>query len=100
MDLSPFSTGCKEPPMNSFPRCFRSRPPALLAVLLTTSLAVLWLAEHAPAQQVPAKAAAEKRPLTHDDYDIWRSIQSPIISGNGQYVAYTLAAPDNDSELV
>jgi dipeptidyl aminopeptidase/acylaminoacyl peptidase len=58
------------------------------------------LAEFAPAQPVPAKATTAKRPLTHNDYDIWRTIQSPVISPNGRFVAYTLALPDSDSELV
>jgi len=34
--------------------------------------------------------AAQKKPLTIDDYARWLSIESPAISGNGQWVAYTL----------
>ena len=41
---------------------------------------------------VPAVAAqsGEKRPLTIDDYSRWRTIQTPSISGDGGWIAYTL----------
>src|SRR4029434_106556 len=58
--------------------------------LITTSLA------HAVAQQ-PAKT---ERPLTHQDYDSWRSIQAPQISRDGKFVAYAYMAQDADSEIV
>lgn len=58
--------------------------------LIATSLA------HAFGQQ-PANA---KRPLTHKDYDSWRSIQSPQISRDGKFVAYAYMAQDDDSEIV
>jgi dipeptidyl aminopeptidase/acylaminoacyl peptidase len=61
---------------------------------LAASVAILWLG-HAPAQE-----KVEKRPLTHNDYDIWRSIQQPIISADGHWAAYTLAPQDGDSEVV
>jgi len=86
--------------MNPFQRCLRRHPPAALAILLTASLAILLLAQFAPGQPAPAKAAADKRPLTHNNYDSWRTIQSPLLSPNGRFVAYTLATPDSDSELV
>ena len=41
-----------------------------------------------------------KRPLTHQDYDSWRSIQAPQISRNGKFVAYAFMAQDADSEIV
>src|SRR5262249_36832314 len=63
----------------------------LCAIVLTaTSLAP------ALAQQ----AAAPKRPLTHKDYDSWRSIQSPQISRDGKFVAYAYMAQDADSDIV
>jgi acetyl esterase/lipase len=89
----------KEPAMNSLNRCLR-RPPAFLAVLLTASITVLALVQMAPAQPAPSKAAVEKRPLTHNDYDNWRTIQTPLISPNGQFVAYTINSPGSGSELV
>src|SRR5438445_13846811 len=41
-----------------------------------------------------------KRPLTHRDYDSWRSIQAPQISRDGKFVAYSYTAQDADSEVV
>src|SRR5262249_23038093 len=41
-----------------------------------------------------------KRALTHQDYDSWRSIQSPQISRDGKFVAYAYMAQDNDSDIV
>src|SRR5262245_11330006 len=47
-----------------------------------------------------AQQAAGKRPLTHDDYDSWRSIQGQRLSSDGKFLAYTLAPQDGDRELV
>src|SRR3989442_3325776 len=58
--------------------------------LIATSLAL------ASAQQ----PGAQKRPLTHKDYDTWHSIQSPQISRDGKLVAYAFMAQDADSEIV
>jgi dipeptidyl aminopeptidase/acylaminoacyl peptidase len=44
--------------------------------------------------------AASKRPLTHQDYDSWRSIQAPQISRDGKFVAYAFMAQDADSDIV
>jgi dipeptidyl aminopeptidase/acylaminoacyl peptidase len=41
-----------------------------------------------------------KRPLRHQDYDSWRSIQAPQISRDGKFVAYAFMAQDADSEIV
>jgi len=41
-----------------------------------------------------------KRPLTHQDYDSWHSIQSPQISRDGKFIAYAFMAQDGDSEIV
>jgi dipeptidyl aminopeptidase/acylaminoacyl peptidase len=48
----------------------------------------------APAQQ------AVKRPLTHADYDGWRSIQGQQLSRDGKLVAYALSPQDGDGEVV
>ncbi|HYV39569.1 MAG TPA: hypothetical protein VE988_28030, partial [Gemmataceae bacterium] len=76
----------------------------VLAALLTTSIAVLCLTQTAPAQVKKTPKTPEvidnKRPLTHKDYDIWNTIQTPLISPDGKFVAYTLASPEGDSELV
>jgi dipeptidyl aminopeptidase/acylaminoacyl peptidase len=52
------------------------------------------------AQASAQQPASAKRPITHQDYDSWRSIQSPQISRDGKFVAYAYMAQDNDSEIV
>src|SRR6476620_10944316 len=47
-----------------------------------------------------AQQSTAKRPLTHNDYDSWRSIQGPRISRDGKFLAYTLAPQDGDREVV
>src|SRR5262245_55806423 len=43
-------------------------------------------------------AAAQKRPLTHEDYDSWRSIQNPHLSADGIYLGYALFPQEGDGE--
>jgi dipeptidyl aminopeptidase/acylaminoacyl peptidase len=49
--------------------------------------------------QQPAPAVT-KRPLNHNDYDSWRSVQSPQISRDGRFVAYAYMPQDGDGEIV
>jgi dienelactone hydrolase len=72
------------------PRSFR-----LLAALVAVSLALLTLGRPATGQQ-----GEGKRPLTHADYDAWRTIQGQQISDDGRHVAYTLVSGEGESELV
>src|SRR5436190_7382994 len=51
-------------------------------------------------QAFAQQPAASKRPLTHQDYDSWRSIQAPQISRDGKFVAYAYMAQDADSDIV
>jgi dipeptidyl aminopeptidase/acylaminoacyl peptidase len=44
--------------------------------------------------------AIAKRPLTHNDYDSWRSIQAAQISRDGNFVAYAYVPADGDGEIV
>lgn len=44
--------------------------------------------------------AAAKRPLSHRDYDGWRSIQNPALSRDGRWVAYGLFPQDGDGQIV
>jgi dipeptidyl aminopeptidase/acylaminoacyl peptidase len=77
--------------MKSLSQSSRRYVSALCAIaLMATSLA------HAFAQQ----PATSKRPLTHQDYDSWHSIQSPQISRDGKFAAYAYMAQDDDSEIV
>lgn len=45
-------------------------------------------------------AQQARRPLTHDDYDSWKSIQAQQISRDGKYVAYALVPQDGDGQVV
>ena len=55
----------------------------------------LLVSSSALAQQGPSK-----RPLTHGDYDSWRSIQGQTLSRDGKFVAYALVPQDGDGEVV
>jgi len=50
------------------------------------------------AQQQTAPGA--KRPITHQDYDSWRSIAASQISRDGKFVAYAYVPQDGDGEIV
>src|SRR5882724_5116680 len=47
-----------------------------------------------------ACAAYSQRPLTHADYDGWRSIASQKLSRDGKLAAYALQPQDGDGEVV
>jgi dipeptidyl aminopeptidase/acylaminoacyl peptidase len=47
-----------------------------------------------------AQGQAAKRPLTHDDYDSWKSIRGQRISNDGRWVVYQIAPQEGDGELV
>src|SRR5947207_14182213 len=46
------------------------------------------------------RAAAAKKPITHDVYDSWKSIQGTKLSRDGVWAAYALVPQDGDGELV
>ncbi len=50
---------------------------------------------------VPIAATAQDglRPLTHDDYDSWKSIRGTAYSADGKWIAYTVAPAWGDGEL-
>src|SRR5437764_9464145 len=43
---------------------------------------------------------AQKRALTHQDYDSWKSIRSQQLSRDGKYLAYALFPQEGDGTLV
>jgi len=47
-----------------------------------------------------AQQPSAKKPITHDVYDGWKSIQSTKVSRDGVWVAYALTPQDGDGELV
>lgn len=44
--------------------------------------------------------SADKRPLSHDDYDAWKSIRSEKISTNGEWVLYLEVPQDGEADLI
>ncbi len=44
--------------------------------------------------------ASGKRPLTHQDYDSWKSINNPQISVDGKWIVYLETPQKGDAELV
>jgi dipeptidyl aminopeptidase/acylaminoacyl peptidase len=65
-----------------------------------TSLAVFVLLSLASVTAVAQQAAVPKKPITHDVYDSWKSIQGTKLSRDGVWVAYALVPQDGDGELV
>ncbi|HKX28634.1 MAG TPA: prolyl oligopeptidase family serine peptidase [Blastocatellia bacterium] len=71
-----------------------------LGLLLICAL-ILALPNPAFTQQArKAQPAESKRPLTHQDYDGWRSIQGSQLSRDGKFVAYAVLPQDGDGEIV
>ncbi|MFO0879308.1 MAG: prolyl oligopeptidase family serine peptidase [Gemmataceae bacterium] len=68
----------------------------MMRTLQLLSLGFLGLALGQPA---PAQPPA-KRPLTHQDYAAWRSIEAPTLSADGTYMAMVLAPQESDGEFV
>ncbi len=44
--------------------------------------------------------AQTKRPFSHQDFDLWKSIQAQQLSSDGKWVAYALMAQDGDGEII
>jgi dipeptidyl aminopeptidase/acylaminoacyl peptidase len=47
-----------------------------------------------------ALAQTAKRPLRHQDYASWRTIQNPTLSRDGKFLAYALFPEEGDGQLV
>ena len=45
-------------------------------------------------------ATAQKKSLTHDVYDGWKSLGERLISNDGQYAVYAINPQEGDGELV
>ena len=57
--------------------------------------AVLATSGAARAQELPAP-----RPLAHSDFDAWRTIATPVLSRNGQWLVSSVQPQAGDGELV
>jgi dienelactone hydrolase len=64
------------------------------------SFAAVSLALFAIAYPAPAQTGAEKKPLTHKDYNSFRTIQSPLVSPDGNFIAYAVVPPEGDTEVI
>ena len=86
------------------------RRPVLLLLSLAALLAPGLRGESSPrasgvgggatSGQPSSAASTVGRPLTHDDYDSWRSILSPALAPDGQTAAYAFMPLEGDGELV
>src|SRR5579862_6075343 len=47
-----------------------------------------------------ALAQTAKRPLTHKDYDGWRTISSQRLSNDGKFLAYGVFPQEGDGEVI
>jgi dipeptidyl aminopeptidase/acylaminoacyl peptidase len=74
--------------------------PARHRLVVRESVAVLCVALLLSPLAAFGQAAGQKRPLTHADYDSWRTIQGPHLSRDGKYLAYALVPEDGDGEVV
>src|SRR4029453_9688437 len=86
-----------------FTRSLLQQRSILLLCALAVSLTVMgyWTSTHALAfVDETQQSASAKRPMTHQDYDSWRSIQAPQISRDGKFVAYPFQPQDGDGEVV
>ena len=68
-----------------------------LAATLTTFPPIV---VNASVHQQQPKTVGTKRPLTHKDYDSWRTIQAAQISRDGKFIAYAYMPQDGDGEIV
>jgi len=66
---------------------------------LVISLVILSLGALSPAL-FAGQAVPDKKPLTYDAYDSWRSIRGTALSRDGAWLVYALVAQDGDGELV
>src|SRR2546423_5492880 len=69
-------------------------------LLVAVACAVMFVAQGFSPALVYAQAAPIKKPITHDVYDSWKSIQGTKLSRDGVWLAYALTPQDGDGELV
>ncbi|MFN0088351.1 MAG: prolyl oligopeptidase family serine peptidase [Blastocatellia bacterium] len=77
----------------------RSRNWVILSAMLALVLGG-WTNDRVTVRAQQAQPAAAKRPVTHQDYDKWRSIQGQSISRDGKFIAYAVQPQDGDGEIV
>lgn len=66
-------------------------PPPLRLILIVFLLA---------STVCPFRGETEKRPLRWEDVDAWRTIETPLLSRNGEWLAYSYMPQQGDGEVV
>src|SRR5215212_12098973 len=75
-------------------------------LLVAVALTFVAQASPSPAAQrfsaaiVFAQTPGAKKPITHDVYDSWKTIQGTKLSSDGVWLTYALTPQDGDGELV
>ena len=59
-----------------------------LGVLLLTAPALLWALRY-----------RARKPWTHDDYDIWKSIAHRALANNGEWIAFVVSPREGDGVM-
>src|SRR5262245_3036455 len=90
----------------NFRRLHPIQPHPFTALLIVCAIGLAFMnfglttnAQQASSNQTSAQTTA-KRPLTHQDYDSWRSIQGQTLSRDGKFIGYALIPQDGDGEIV
>jgi dipeptidyl aminopeptidase/acylaminoacyl peptidase len=86
----------------TIPHNHRIRRSAAIALIALCALGLIFTNSllTTRAQQASAAQPTAKRPLTHQDYDNWRSIQGQTLSRDGKFVGYALIPQDGDGEII
>jgi hypothetical protein len=66
--------------------------PACMALVLSIAFSLVTI--------TMAQQAGAKRPLNHNDYDAWRSIQLQQMTRDARFLGYALNPQDADGEVV
>lgn len=86
--------------MKSFAKAQRQSVSLICVLALLATLLAFHPLARSSVYAAEGQRTPSKRPLTHQDYDSWHSIQAPQISRDGKFVAYAFMAQDGDSEIV
>src|SRR6185369_9575760 len=82
------------------PVVLRRSATVICLIALLVSTASVRLTKVRASVEVAQQTASTKHAITHQDYDSWRSIQSPQISRDGKFIAYTFLPQDGDGDVI
>jgi dipeptidyl aminopeptidase/acylaminoacyl peptidase len=81
--------------MRLIPPRWQAVPPRVRRMLLCLCVLALIVSNPAAGQQDSAK-----RPLTHNDYDSWKTISGQMLTPDGKFLVYTISAAAGEGEMV